>query len=165
MNDLMLKNNIVWPLLSNVIRGNSVNNTFGNVRKRADGTIKCHQGWDFSAAVDTGVYSIAEGTVQFVKDWGDYGKQICISFTFEEKTYYAFYAHLNAIYFKEGDSVSQNDLICLSGKTGNAQGLATKEDHLHFEIRTIVSPGLGLQGRVSPIVIFGKCPLNNPIAG
>jgi len=165
MNDLMIKNNIFWPLLSNVIRGNSVSNTFGDVRKRADGTVKCHQGWDFSASVDTEVYAIADGKVEFVKNWGDYGNQICISFSFEAKAYYAFYAHLNKVYFKQGDSVNRNDLIALSGKTGNASNLPSKEDHLHFEIRTKATLGLGLKGRVDPFVIFGKCPLNGPIAG
>ena len=137
------------------------------VRKNADGTPRPHQGWDFSAATDTNLYSIADGTVEFVvaDNSGAYGKQICISFTFEKKTYYAFYAHLSKVGFKKVDLIKANDWIGLTGKTGNASNLPSKEDHLHFETRTEKSPGLGLKGRVSPIAIFGKCPLNNPIAG
>jgi len=33
---------ITWPLMRNVIRRRSINNTFGMVRGRADGTPKPH---------------------------------------------------------------------------------------------------------------------------
>ena len=160
-----MSSSIVWPLVSNVIRGRSVNNTFGMVRKHANGGLKPHQGWDLEASVGDPVYSISDGQVVFVRDGGDYGVQLCVSFPFNGATYYAFYAHLQRVYVEEKASVERNTLIAASGKTGNASSLPSSEDHLHFEIRTKESPRLGLQDRVSPIVIYGKCPLTVPIAG
>jgi murein DD-endopeptidase MepM/ murein hydrolase activator NlpD len=57
---------VTWPLEWNVIRRNSVSNTFGMVRNYANGTPKPHQGWDFSAAVGTPAFAIADGKVIFV---------------------------------------------------------------------------------------------------
>jgi len=89
-----MKDSITWPLAINVIRHNSKNNTFGMVRKRADGTAKPHQGWDFSAEVGTPIYAINKGTIRFIRDRGDYGLQLCLEFEHENVIYFAFYAHL-----------------------------------------------------------------------
>ena len=40
------------------------------------------------------------------------------------------YAHCNTIYVKEGDNVTQGQIIGQTGSTGNVTG-----PHLHFEIR------------------------------
>lgn len=156
---------ITWPLASNVIRRRAVKHTFGMVRKRADGTPKPHQGWDFEATIGTPAYAIADGTVEFVRDRGDYGLQLCVAFELGGKKYWAFYAHLEKVYVQGGDSVSRNDLICKTGESGNAEGMAVADQHLHFEIRTAAEPRSGLQDRVSPFVVFGKCPLTQPIPG
>ena len=156
---------ITWPLVSNLIRGKKVNHTFGMVRKNADGTPRPHQGWDFTAAVGEPAYAIADGTVVLVKEGGDYGHRLAVEFDLSGTTYYAFYAHLSKVYVAEGDTVKRNDLICKTGKSGNAQNLAASEQHLHFEIRTKNPPGLGLKDRVSPLVVFGKCPMNTAIPG
>lgn len=156
---------ITWPLVSNVIRRRSVNNTFGMVRKRADGTPRPHQGWDFEATVQTPAYAIADGTVQFVRDRGDYGMQLCVAFQLDNRKLWAFYAHLFKIYVREGDSVKYNDLICLTGESGNAEGMPVADQHLHFEIRTVAEPRGGLLDRISPYQVFGHCPLNVAVPG
>ena len=156
---------IVWPLASNVIRAHKVNNTFGMVRKNEDGTPRPHQGWDFSAPPGEPAYAIADGTVRMVKDAGDYGRQLSFEFKLGGKTYFAFYAHLLHIFVTEGQQVTRNQLIAKCGKSGNASNLPASEDHLHFEIRTKQPPSLGLADRVSPLVVFGQCPLNQPVAG
>lgn len=156
---------VTWPLYSNVIRKNSVSNTFGMVRQYANGTPKPHQGWDFSASVGTLAYAVGNGKVEFIKNAGDYGLQMCMSFKSGTTTYYAFYAHMQSITVKEGDAVALDDLIGTTGKTGNAWNLAEDEDHLHFEIRTQAVCGLGLTGRLSPIKVFGVCPLHAAVAG
>jgi murein DD-endopeptidase MepM/ murein hydrolase activator NlpD len=154
---------VAWPLAVNVIRGHSESNTFGMVRKYADGRPKPHQGWDFQAAVGTPAYAVGDGQVQFVTDHGDYGRQVCISFHFKDKVMYAFYAHMDSISVQPHAAVHRNQCIGKTGKTGNASNLPAAEDHLHFEIRTQANCGLGLPGRVSPLTAFGRCPLHAPI--
>ncbi len=152
---------VTWPLEQNVIRGNKINHTFGMVRTNADGTPKPHQGWDFKAAVGTSAYAIADGKIEFVKDSGAYGKQVCLSFAWKnQQTLYAFYAHMNTIQVTQGQQVTMNTVLGTTGKSGNAQNLPASEDHLHFEIRTKANTGLGLTDRLSPIKVFGKCPLS-----
>ena len=154
-----MHDSITWPLTFNVIRRRSVNNTFGMVRKRADGTARPHQGWDFEAVVGTPAYAISDGTVEFVRDRGDYGVQLCIAFSLKGRSLWAFYAHLEMVYVKAGAAVRYNDLICKCGESGNAEGMAVIDQHLHFEIRTAAQPRPGLSDRISPFLVFGKCPL------
>jgi len=157
---------IVWPLLRNEIRGNLVNNTFGNVRKYENGLSKPHQGWDLKAAVGTPVYAIADGKIAFVRSTGAYGLQLCQEFTFEGTLLYAFYAHLHSVYAnKDQIEVHVGQIIAATGKSGNASNLPSSEDHLHVEIRTKMNPGLGLEFRISPLHVFGKCPLHTVITG
>ena len=156
---------ITWPLAFNVIRRRSTNNTFGWVRKRADGTPRPHQGWDFEARVATPAYAIAAGTVAFVRDRGDYGLQLCIAFKLGGKAYWAFYAHLSKVMVEEGDEVQRNQLVCYTGESGNAQGMPVDDQHLHFEIRTTEEPRSGLEDRVSPLLVFGSCPLKLGVTG
>ena len=160
-----MEDTVTWPLAFNVIRGRAIKNTFGMVRHRADGTPKPHQGWDFEAAISTPAYAISAGTVEFVRDNGDYGLQLCLAFELTGRTLYAFYAHLEKIYVEDGQTVALNDLVCKTGESGNAQGMPLIEQHLHFEIRTQASARSGLQDRLSPLVVFGKCPLLQGVPG
>ena len=154
-----------WPLLSNVIRRNSLSNTFGYVRHYANGTRKAHQGWDFTTEIGTICYAVGDGKVEFVADQGDYGVQLCMSFEAGGSTWYAFYAHLQRASKAAGDLVEMNDQIATAGISGNARRLPAADYHLHFEIRTRAVCGLGLVNRVSPLRVFGICPLNSPVAG
>ena len=160
-----MDDSITWPLAFNVIRRRAVNNTFGMVRKRADGTAKPHQGWDFEAIVGTPAHAIAAGTVEFVRDRGDYGLQLCIAFDLAGKRHWAFYAHLEKVFVSDGDAVERNQLLCKTGESGNAQGMPTADQHLHFEIRTAAEPRSGLQDRISPLAVFGTCPLTQGVTG
>lgn len=160
-----MDDSITWPLAQNLIRRSSANNTFGWVRKRADGTAKPHQGWDFTAVLGTPAYAIADGTIEFVRDQGDYGLQLSLAFELQGRKLWAFYAHLEKVFVEEGDEIERNDLICKTGESGNAEGMPVADQHLHFEIRTAAYPRLGLQDRISPMEVFGKCPLIQPISG
>lgn len=154
---------LTWPLAINEIRGNKENNTFGMVRNNGK---RAHQGWDFKAVVGTMCYALAEGKVEFVDSKGDYGNQVCIAFAWKEnQTLYAFYAHMHAIMVTPGQQVRINDRIGTTGKSGNAESLAAIDDHLHFEIRTIPRPGLGLVNRMSPLKLYGTCPMTGPQDG
>ena len=57
----------------------------------------------------------------------------------------------------------RGEQLGLTGNTGNAAGMRDEDQHLHFEIRTVPLPGRGLSGRYSPLVVFGRCPLDQAI--
>lgn len=152
-----------WPLDRNIIRRGSQGNTFGEVRRRTDGTKKPHQGWDFFAPIGTACHAIADGKVVSVTTGKDYGLVVVHSFREEGKLLYAAYAHLSAAAVKPGDSVTRGQVIGKSGDSGNAKGMTGEDLHLHFEVRTNPAPGLGLSGRVSPMIIFGTCPLKDVV--
>jgi murein DD-endopeptidase MepM/ murein hydrolase activator NlpD len=156
---------IFWPLQNNLIRRSSPSNTYGWVRKYANGTPKPHQGWDFTAALQTPVYAIATGQVEFVRERGDYGVQLCISFDFNGARLYAFYAHLGKNVLVSEGEVAGNAPIAFSGDSGNARDMAVADQHLHLEIRTALNPRAQLQDRISPLAVFGKCPLHTPVPG
>ena len=157
------------PLDNMEIRRGKPNNGFGMVRN--NGT-RPHQGWDLWAPVGTPIYALADGIVEFVRvNSGDYGTQICTSFEDPQNPgnlIYAFYAHLSQVYVTDKMWVTEGQMLGLTGKTGNASGFTSIEDeHLHFEIRTQVSPGRGLKGRVDPAKYLGydlySCSANLPV--
>lgn len=150
-----------WPLDRNVIRRNSESNTFGMVRRRADGTPRPHQGWDFWAPPGTPTYAVGDGKVVSVSDGGDYGLTIVHSFRHEGKLFYAAYAHMSAALVKPGESVTMGQMIGKTGDSGNAKGMKGADSHLHFEVRTVSLPGKGLAGRVSPKEVFGMVPMHD----
>jgi len=142
------------------IRQGNPKNTFGeNLRTRADGTLKSHQGWDISSPPGTPVYAITNGVVRFVKNHGDYGKQICLEFNYRGRTLYAFYAHLQTIDVVPGMFIAEGEQVGTSGQTGNAAGQALSEAHLHFEIRTKTNAGSGTHDRLDPSTVLGREPL------
>lgn len=150
-----------WPLDVNVIRKNSVNNTFGMVRKNTDGSSRPHQGWDFYAKEGTSCYAISNGEVKHVESRGSLGLMIVVSIGNTGK--HAAYCHLSKSKVEVGDRVVLGEMIGFTGNSGNAIGMVGADQHLHFEIRNQVITGTGLEGRVSPLEVFGKCPMNDPI--
>jgi len=156
---------IDWPLDENVIRRGVINNTFGMVRRRRNGKPRPHQGWDFSAPIGTPCYAIADGTVVGVRNAGAYGLQVLIRFQFDfdddgdQDTLFAFYSHLSSVSVKKGDKVKVGQQVGKTGDSGNARGMRGKDAHLHFEIRYRRWVALGLSGRMSPMAVFGVCPL------
>ncbi len=135
------------PLDVNVIRGNSINNTFGMVRNQGR---RAHQGWDFSAEVGTPVYAICD----YVKMQSGHSKDYGYWFQYESirSGYIYFVAHLKRPIFIREQGL-KGEIVGYVGKTGNASNV---EPHLHFEMRTMWNPGLGLNGRVSPANTFGS---------
>ncbi|MGF1723821.1 M23 family metallopeptidase [Photobacterium nomapromontoriensis] len=133
------------------------------VRRNRDGSPRPHQGWYLHALPGTPIYAVSYGKVEFVRNWQDYGLQICISFEHKGTKYFAFYAHLKSVNVKTGDAVTVGEHIGHSGASGNAGRMLSKEQHLHFEIRIVANPGKGLVGRISPIRIYNVCSLKSPI--
>ena len=154
---------IKWPLKSNRIRRGMINHTFGMVRKNVNGSRRPHQGWDFYAAPGTPCFAVADATVALIRTEGDYGNTIVIEFVHDGDRLFAAYSHLSRIDVKTGDRVTAGQQIGLTGNTGNAVSMKGEDCHLHFELRTMKAPGLGLAGRLSPMEIFGVCPLDEAV--
>ncbi len=135
------------------------------VRRHKTGATKPHQGWDFEAATSAPFYAVGSGKVEFVRSHGDYGLQLCHSFDFKGQTPYAFYAHLERCYLKQGDQIYGNQELGTTGESGNARGAPKEDQHLHFEIRTTPTPRSSLLDRIDPVIVFGHCPLTIGVAG
>lgn len=150
-----------WPLDNNIIRNNSVSNTFGMVRRNRDGSPKPHQGWDLYASVGTPCYSIADGEVDCVIKSATLGLYVVISIGNTGK--YVAYAHLASALVMKGHKVKLGEMIGHTGNSGNASDMTGTDEHLHFEIRDKPITGLGLADRISPVYVFGACPVKLPI--
>ena len=85
-----------------------------------------HYGIDMFVPIGTQAFAVKAGTVRYVADEGAGGNTAYVLAN-DGNTY--FYAHLSQ-FVGGARSVSQGELIGLTGMTGNARG-----PHLHFEIR------------------------------
>jgi len=129
--------------------------TFGMVR---NGGTRAHQGIDLAVSVGFRCYAVENGTVISVGDQPTgHGLFVAIKLECPNKPILngliAFYSHLSRIDVKKGDKVTARAQIGLSGDTGNAKGMTTVEKggHLHFELRTVLQAGFGLQNRIDPL--------------
>ncbi len=140
------------PLRNLQIRENRASNLFRTVRTNDKGTMnsKNHQGFDYTASTGTEALAVKNGTVHSVDctDDSDYGISVTLSYQNEDgDTRYAFYAHMSDVDVAVGTEINEGDVIGKTGVSGNA---SSNSPHLHFEVRTEPSPGLGLAGRESP---------------
>ena len=150
------------PLEVMKIRRNRASN-LNNAKARNNGG-RAHQGFDLYAPVGTPVMAVKNAVVFDVSISGDYGKTITLEITDAKgvKTY-AFYAHLSEVKVKNGEPVTEKDIIGLTGQTGNAQGQSAEDAHLHFEYRSSKYGGLGMKGRLNPNeVLDTKFTSQNP---
>jgi hypothetical protein len=85
-----------------------------------------HTGVDLITARGNSVYAPARGVVAKTSTTGDRGNFILIT---HDNKLTTSYSHLEKIHVKEGDQLSQGQLIGLVGSTGLSTG-----PHLHFEI-------------------------------
>lgn len=109
-----------------------------------------HEGIDYSVPVGTPVGAAATGTVEFAgtgNGFGNYGNYIVIDHGNGLKTYYG---HLSELDVKPGDTVTQGDIIGLSGNSGRTTG-----PHLHFSIRKD-GDKTGPYGMVDPNLYLGQ---------
>ena len=89
---------------------------------------RLHAGLDIAAPIGTPILAAATGVVDYA-GWSDGGYGNMIDIRHSDGTITR-YGHLNEIYVKEGQSVSQSQSIGAMGSTGFSTG-----PHLHFEIR------------------------------
>lgn len=99
-----------------------------------------HSGQDLPAANGTGVFSVADGVVEYVQTgrvnnpgaggMEAYGNCVFIRHTNDSgQTYYTRYAHMSSVLVTTGQTVVAGDAIGTVGDTGNSYG-----NHLHFEM-------------------------------
>lgn len=86
-----------------------------------------HNGLDIEAPMYSNIYASLSGTVIFAQSHGTFGNLIRIR---HDNGYETYYAHLDEFLVKEGDRVTQGQLIAYSGNTGKTTG-----PHFHFELR------------------------------
>ena len=131
VNDYGLSNGFIWPADGVFTSG------FGWRWGRI------HQGIDIAAPIGTPILAAASGVVEYAT-WhdGGYGNMIDIRHADGTITRYA---HMNALYVKEGQTVSQGQTIGEMGSTGFSTG-----PHLHFEIR----PNGG--SAIDPMIFLAK---------
>lgn len=86
-----------------------------------------HDGIDIEAAVGTNVRVTAAGKVKSVTDSAQYGKTLIVEHSKDIETVYG---HLSEVLVKEGESVSQGQVVARTGKSG-----ITNTPILYFEIR------------------------------
>ncbi len=88
---------------------------YGVRRDPIYGTMKFHEGMDFSAPIGTPVYATANGTVKIASWQSAYGNMVEIDHGFNYTTRYA---HMSKIIAQPGQKVKRGDLI---GLVGNRQ--------------------------------------------
>ena len=124
-----------WPVEGPIIA------PFG-VRWEADGPT-IHRGVDIVVPTGTPVYAMSSGKVSFAGTMTDFGLLVLVDHIDGIST---LYAHLSEILVVEGQAVTRDESLGLSGASGNATG-----PHLHFEVR-----GRGHQ--LDPVAMLGGPP-------
>jgi hypothetical protein len=103
-------------------------NISGNTYNCGDHTDKDQFAIDFGLPSGTQVTAVFSGTVHYGSyDGSGYGNNLWVT---SSNGYRAVYAHLSSFKVSDGQSVSQGQVVALSGNTGNSTG-----SHLHFSVR------------------------------
>ena len=103
-----------------------ISSRFGERIHPITGELKNHNGMDIAANMGTTVYAADGGRIVLAEWYGGYGNCIMIE---HGNGYKTLYGHLSVIGVKNGQTVSQGDVIGQVGSTGNSTG-----PHLHFEV-------------------------------
>jgi murein DD-endopeptidase MepM/ murein hydrolase activator NlpD len=133
--------NSVSPYISNIINMSTKQKTFqvdflpvddiitDNYGQRKNPVTKkdeIHTGIDINAKEGTEVKAVFDGTVESVEETKEFGLTVILDHGNGFKTKYS---HLSSAKVNVNDKVVKQQIIALSGNTGNSTG-----PHLHFEI-------------------------------
>lgn len=105
--------------------------------------LEFHEGIDISNQTGTPIYATAAGMVTSTEYTSGYGKHLIID---HGNGYKSLYAHLYNYKVKEGESVSNGQIIGLMGDTGYSTG-----PHLHYEMHY-------KQGKLNPANFLNRSP-------
>jgi len=95
-----------------------------------------HDGIDLVGIDSKEIHATVSGTVHFAgwenpnNSYQGFGQYVCIRFTYNNETWYAYFGHLSKILVKTGQTVKIADIIGIEGTTGHSTG-----NHCHYEIR------------------------------
>lgn len=99
-------------------------------------TLGKHDGLDIYGIDSKEIHSTVNGVVHYA-GWENgnnqkqgFGQYVCVRFTYNNETWYAYFGHLSKILVKTGQSVKVTDVIGVEGNTGYSFG-----SHCHYEIR------------------------------
>ncbi|MFY0654149.1 MAG: M23 family metallopeptidase [Cyclobacteriaceae bacterium] len=114
------------PNIHPIGSGHEITSDFGMRMEPIQKVKKFHRGIDIRVKEGTVVKATASGTVINAKESDAYGKYVIIIHDNHIRT---LYAHLSSFSVKEGQKVSKEQQIGLSGNTGKSTA-----PHLHYEI-------------------------------
>jgi murein DD-endopeptidase MepM/ murein hydrolase activator NlpD len=100
---------------------------YGARKNPAKNQGKKHTGIDFQMPEGSNVYATADGVVEFARYNDNYGNYVRVK---HSDTYSSQYSHLTTSTVKQGDKITQGQVIGLVGSTG----LSSKGPHLHYEV-------------------------------
>ncbi|MBF9018836.1 MULTISPECIES: M23 family metallopeptidase [unclassified Oceanispirochaeta] len=126
------KTRFVLPLFASPLDKRTITSVYGFRNHPVTGKWQLHTGTDYRAALNSPIYSCADGTVFSTGELEDYGKFVIIK---HRNGYSSLYSHLDMILVSKNQKVLEGDMIAKSGNTGISTG-----PHLHFEIRQNGSP-------------------------
>ncbi len=119
-------------ILAIPVPGARLTSVFGMRVNPVTGVYTLHAGQDFGVSSGTPIHAAADGTVVSAGWVSGYGNYTCINHGGGLATCYA---HQSQFLVSAGQRVSRNQVIGLSGNTGNSTG-----PHLHFEVRVNGTP-------------------------
>lgn len=122
-------------ILANPVPGAPMTSRFGMRSNPVTGKYVLHAGQDYGVKIGTPLHAGADGTVVVLQSSGSsggYGNYTCIAHTGGLATCYA---HQSQFLVSQGQRVARNQVIGLSGNTGNSTG-----PHLHYEVRLSGTP-------------------------
>ncbi len=103
-----------------------ITSKFGIRRHPISGRIKGHTGVDLSASIGTPIRAAASGVIVHASYYSGYGRYIKIKHSSAINTAYG---HLSRIVVRNGQRVSQGQIIGYTGNSGYSTG-----PHLHYEV-------------------------------
>ena len=117
---------LIWPLKGKILKD------FGVNKSELYNVSTMNNGIDISANEGTKVRAVEDGVVAFSEWHGGSGKLIIID---HQNGFFSLYSHNSTLMVSQGDIISKNQTIALSGKTGTADVPC-----LHFELRKRGNP-------------------------
>jgi murein DD-endopeptidase MepM/ murein hydrolase activator NlpD len=122
---------------------------YGKRKSPISGLEEFHSGVDLVKKDKEEIYCIVSGKVVFSKfadkgtGVGGYGNAVCVV---DSNNHLHLYGHLDKIMAKEGSILEKGDCVGTQGNTGQSAG-----SHLHYEVRTKVTPSFGWGFHTDPI--------------